>query len=199
MQREHRQEPRFPFKFQTASLVIASEAKQSRPSTRRELDCFASLAKTDATLRSRRAKRPRFARISRAFKIERAQGMPDARCTRSFACKKEKTHAHLQGPPKSCRHSLRNGFTVAPCSPWCTGLVSHHRSQDLRLANLTPASGCQDHTAWPYARLLPVSQHSRVHRHLPHVRDVGQRPSHRDRMGLFLEVICLIGNNNIFF
>jgi hypothetical protein len=157
------------------------------------------LAKTDATPRSRDATRPRFARISRAFKIERAQGMPDARCTRSFACKKEKTHAHLQGPPKSCRHSLRNGFTVAPCSPWCTGLVSHHRSQDLRLANLTPASGCQDHTAWPYARLLPVSQHSRVHRHLPHVRDVGQRPSHRDRMGLFLEVICLIGNNNIFF
>ena len=41
--------------------------------------------------------------------IKRAQGMPGARCTRSFACKKEKTHAHLQGSPESHRHSLRNG------------------------------------------------------------------------------------------
>jgi hypothetical protein len=96
------------------------------------------------------------------------------------------------------RHSLRNGFTVAPCSPWCTGLVSHHRPQDLRLANLTPASGCQDHTAWPSARLPPVSQRSRVHRNLSHVCDVGQRPSHRDRIGIFLEVICLVDNKNIF-
>jgi hypothetical protein len=125
--------------------------------------------------------------------------MPDARCTRSFACKKETTHAHLQGPPKSCRHSLRNGFTVAPCSPWCTGLVSHHRLRKLLSANLTPASGCQDHTAWPSARLLPVSQPSRGHRHLPHVCDVGLRPSHRDRMGLRKQVIWGARKQKYFF
>src|SRR5580693_5309064 len=37
------------------------------------------------------------------------------------------------GTPKSPRHSLRNGFTAAPCSSWCAGLFSHHRSRrDIR-------------------------------------------------------------------
>ena len=44
-----------------------------------------------------------------ALSIKRAQGMPGARRTRSLACKKEKTHAYLQGSPESHRHSLRNG------------------------------------------------------------------------------------------
>jgi hypothetical protein len=47
--------------------------------------------------------------------------------------------------------------------------------------------------------LLPVSQHSRVHRHLPHVRDVGQRPSHRDRMGLRKQVIWGARKQKYFF
>src|ERR1700722_6498741 len=89
---------------------------------------------------------------------------------------KGKTHAHSQGSPKSCRHSLRNGFTVAPCSPWCTGLFSHHRLRKLLSANLTPASGCQDHTAWPSARLLPVSQRPRVHRTCPTFATLANAP-----------------------
>ena len=48
-------------------------------------------------------------KFSHAFKRKRAQGMPGARCTRSLACNKKKTHAHLQGSPESHRHSLRNG------------------------------------------------------------------------------------------
>src|SRR5437016_14047397 len=47
------------------------------------MDCFASLAMTEDTLpRSRDALRPRFARKSSPPKNQRAQGMPDARCTR---------------------------------------------------------------------------------------------------------------------
>src|ERR1700730_8310269 len=53
--------------------------------------------------------------------------MPGARRTHCHACKiKRRTQANT-GTPKSLRHSLRNGFTAAPCSSWCAGLVSHHR------------------------------------------------------------------------
>ncbi len=43
------------------------------------------------------------------------------------------------GTPKR-RHSLRNGLTAYTCSPWCTGLFSHHRSA-IRLAELDPSVG----------------------------------------------------------
>ncbi len=42
------------------------------------------------------------------------------------AKRKRRTQANT-GTPKSLRHSLRNGFTAAPCSPRCTGLFSHRR------------------------------------------------------------------------
>src|SRR5580692_9242502 len=89
----------------------------------------------DTPPRSRDARRPSFARNSRAFERVRAQGMPDARCTRSFACKKEKTHAHLQGPPKSHGIPCAMVLTAPPWSPWCTGLVSHHHFRELRPAS----------------------------------------------------------------
>jgi len=80
--------------------------------------------------------------------------MPGARRTHCLACKtKRRTQANT-GTPKSLRHSLRNGFTAAPRSPWGTGLVSPHRSclrvgltADIASMNLIPASGDQDHTA----------------------------------------------------
>ena len=57
------------------------------------------------------------------------------------ANKKRRTQANT-GTPKSLRHSLRNGFTAAPRSSWCTGLFSHHRPRKYS-ANLTPASGAR--------------------------------------------------------
>src|SRR6266481_3449733 len=54
------------------------------------MDCFASLAMTvthpDTASRSRGASRPRFAGNFRTSRTERAQGMPDARCTRGLVC-----------------------------------------------------------------------------------------------------------------
>src|SRR4029077_11845578 len=44
------------------------------------------------------------------------------------------------GTPKSLRHSLRNGFTAAPCSSWCTGVFSHHRRAN-RFAQLDSSIG----------------------------------------------------------
>jgi hypothetical protein len=44
---------------------------------------------------------------------QREQGMPDARCTRGLACKRQKENAHEHtGSAEALRHSLRNGFTA---------------------------------------------------------------------------------------
>src|SRR6202035_3697112 len=50
-------------------------------------------------------------------------------------------------------------------------------SPALLFADLTPASGCQDHTHFPSASGAVVYDTIRVHRIPPHVSDVGQRPS----------------------
>src|SRR3984957_3091004 len=49
--------------------------------------------------------------------------------------KKKKTHAHSQGPPKSHGIPCAMVLTAPPWSPWCTGLVSHHRLRKLRPAS----------------------------------------------------------------
>src|SRR5258706_14559596 len=57
------------------------------------------------------------------------------------------------------------------------------------LADLTPASGRQNDTTWPYASAPFVNGAGRVHRILPRVDDVAQRPSvGRDRIAIVL--IC---------
>jgi hypothetical protein len=43
---------------------------------------------------------------------------------------KESAHKSVQ-VGRNIRHSLRNGFTAAPRSSWCAGLVSHHRLRDV--------------------------------------------------------------------
>src|SRR4029077_3875241 len=50
-------------------------------------------------------------------------------------------------------------------------------SPALLIADLTPASGRQNHTTSPYASARFVKRTARVHRIPPRVRDVGQRPS----------------------
>jgi hypothetical protein len=41
------------------------------------------------------------------------------------ACNKKAGGSHQVR--RNSRHSLRNGLTAYTCSPWCTGLFSHHR------------------------------------------------------------------------
>ena len=48
--------------------------------------------------------------------------------------------------------------------------------RSLLLKNLTPASGCQDHTTLPSASSALVSHAISVHRHPPHVRDDRETP-----------------------
>jgi hypothetical protein len=108
---------------------------------------------TGAPPRSRRAARPRFAKNFSRTQIN--EGAGNAGCAMHprprMQNKTKHTSVVTTGSPETYRHSLHDGVTAAPCSPWCTGLFSHHRLRKLLPTNLTPASGCQDHTAWPSA------------------------------------------------
>src|ERR1700722_17199848 len=80
------------------------------------MDCFVAIApRNDVDWTEVRILAARFARgLPRSFapRNQRAQGMPDARCTRGPVCKMEKENAHEHtGSAEALRHSLRNGFT----------------------------------------------------------------------------------------
>src|SRR6266404_605495 len=63
-----------------------------------------------------------------------------------------------------------------------TGLVCHHRKRKISSANLTPASGRQDHTTSPSALVRLVQRAIRVHRiPLPTSVTIASRPSSRER------------------
>ena len=114
-------------------------------------------------------------------KIQRAQGMSDARCTRGLACnvhRRVRTRAYRAA--EAIRHSLRNGFTAyfvlspvngsfATVAPW-EAIAS--RCMDASTA-----------TSGPHAFAVRVSHarcHGlRVHRIPPHVRSDRERPSGR--------------------
>jgi len=56
---------------------------------------------------------PEFCRkLFRPPEIQRAQGMPDARCTRGLMRNVHKECAHEHTGQRNIRHSLRNGFTA---------------------------------------------------------------------------------------
>ena len=129
-----------------------------------EMDCFASLAMTARHLRILAAHCARVVHESFAPKW-RAWGMPGARCTRSRVCKCSKAHALVTTvAPGSPGIPARNGFNGlfralpgdrAFLPPSLGGIAS---------ANLTPASGRQDHTTSPSADSALVSSATRVHR-----------------------------------
>jgi hypothetical protein len=109
---------------------------------------------------------------------KRAQGRPGARCTRGLVCK-----MHIEKRTRAYRFSGGNPafpaqwFTAYSALSPVTGLSCHRHPREVFLpANLTPASGRQDHTASPSARVTLVSRNSRVHRIPPRVRDDRDTP-----------------------
>ena len=108
---------------------------------------------------------------------QRAQGMPGARCARSLACKTESsTHASRHGHTGNTRHSPRNGLRLISRSPRGPGSFAPVTC-GIASTDLTPASGCQDHTTLPSASSAFVGSALSVHRTPPRVDDVAQRPS----------------------
>ena len=76
--------------------------------------------------------------------------MPGAQCARSLVCEKTNTRVSHHGHTGTTRHSPRNGFTAYfVLSPVNRAFLPP--SPARLLADLTPASGCQNDTTWPYA------------------------------------------------
>src|SRR5712672_443239 len=129
---------------------------------------------SDTAPRSRGAVRPRFCK-SFAQRYQRAQGMPGARCTGGLACKIAK---------KRTRAYRFSGGNPAFPAQWFYGLLRALPGDQACLtpsparliADLTPASGRQNDTTWPYASGRARLARCRVHRIPTRVRDVRETP-----------------------
>jgi hypothetical protein len=103
--------------------------------------------------------------------------MPGARCARKRVCNGSgRAHTRSSGHTGITRHSPRNGLRLISRSPRRPGFFATV-ARRVAPANLTPASGCQDHTISPSAFGALVRSATRVHRIPPRVDDDGQRPS----------------------
>src|SRR5215212_5094684 len=115
----------------------------------------------------RDALRPSFAGNFTPSRIQRAQGMPDARCTRGLVSKRaQEVRPRAYRAAESIRHPLRSGFTAyGALSPenGCFASVVPREIERLR-ATLTPAPGRRDHTLLPYAPITLVRRNCHVHR-----------------------------------
>jgi hypothetical protein len=144
--------------------VIASAAKQSisRLAAAWIASSQALLAMTvDTVLPSRGTIRPRFSISFRDPPIQRAQGMPDARCTRGLMRKcAQEVRARAYRAAENIRHSLRNGFTayfeLSPVTGSFATVACAHSSHwtpcDIaKLDASTGASGPHDFTVRSHA------------------------------------------------
>src|SRR6202790_5641550 len=86
----------------------------------------------------------------------------------------ENTHEHT-GHTGITRHSPRDGLRLISRSPRCTGSFATV-ARGVASTNLTPASGCQDHTTSPSASGTLVRSAIRVHRIPPRARDDRETP-----------------------
>src|SRR5215475_2279023 len=127
------------------------------------------------TARSRGADRARGSH--RSPSNERAQGRPDAGCTRGLVCNKKHTSSKPQVQPErpGLPCAMVYGFLRALLGePGFVATVAHRSSP----VSLTPASGCQDHTTSPSAPATFVSRGLYVHRiPLPTSVTIAIRPS----------------------
>ena len=101
------------------------------------------------------------------------------------------SHHRFAGTPGlPCAMILTGSFVL----PGDRALLSPSPARSASfIAELTPASGRQDHTTSPSATAPFVFRRIRVHRIPPNVRDDGQRPSYRGGTREALGVICPTG------
>jgi hypothetical protein len=104
------------------------------------------------------------------------QGMPGADAPAAARGVVGSTRVSHHGHTGLTRHSPRNGFNgFLRALPGDRAFLPPSPAK-ISFANLTPASGRQDHTSSPSASSAFVSGAIRVHRIPPCVRDVAQRP-----------------------
>ena len=149
-----------------AVIARSNATKQSIYPFCRDMDCFAARNDMDIASRSRDALRPSFAEFLRPPPIQRAQGMPDARCTRGLMRSVHRKCAHEHtGQRRASDIPCAMALRLITCSPRRTALLPPLRPGKLVPPGaLTPAPRRQDHTPSPYASAAIVSRSFRVHR-----------------------------------
>jgi hypothetical protein len=191
----------YRFTFQTAKIVIASEAKQSSFLSCCAMDCFAALAMTGKhTFTIPRRDSPGFCRSSPALLEKRGRRESRVRAAPavSRARRVKSAHEHT-GSAEAVRPSLRNGFNGFLRALPGDRLSCHRRfARQSALRNLKPAPGRQDHTTSPSAiarrssKALPASTASR-----PTFVTIASAP-HEERDGGSRKVICSNGKAENF-
>jgi hypothetical protein len=145
-----------PTQLKAIMLYGAGSAARSPPCPASH---FKQPRRADTASRSRRM-RASFTGTCCPSGIQRAQGMPGARCARSLACKIKSTRVSHHGHTGFTRHSPRNGFNgFLRALPGDRAFLSPSLAE-LASANLTPASRRQDHTTSPSASPRPRQKHS---------------------------------------
>src|ERR1700754_1981000 len=119
-------------------------------------------------------------RNKRPSRERRAQGMPDAGRTHGPPAKGRKQAALTTGKAGTTGIPCAMVLTAASCSPRSAGLDSLHRP-GIITRDLIPASGDQDHTTWPSARMLSPARERAEPPHVhrtppPYVRDDRDTP-----------------------
>ncbi len=178
-----------------------------RGGSRRRVATFASRqdvsVSSDLIFKQREDMRPhsRGAECARALRrlppSEEQEGAGKAGCalhprSRVQTCTKKRTRAYRfsGGIPAF----PAQWFTAYSALSPVTGLSCHRRPREVLLpANLTPASGRQDHTASPSARPAFVSRKLRVHRIPPRVRDDRDPPLSSGETREARSLICPTG------
>ena len=83
----------------------------------------------------------------------------------------KKTHTSIQVQRRQSGFPCAVGYGLFRALPGDRAFLPPSSARSLASANLTPASGRQDHTASPSAQAALVSRSFRVHRIPPRVRD----------------------------
>jgi hypothetical protein len=101
----------------------------------------------------------------------RREGRVRAAPAVSCANMHKKTHTSIQVQRRQSGFPCAVGYGLFRALPGDRAFLPPSSLRNLFLKNLTPASGCQDHTASPSATATFVIRRHRVHRIPPRVRD----------------------------
>src|SRR3984957_15968036 len=123
--------------------------------------------------------------------------MPDAPAA-SCALLVVSMHTSIHSEPSEItRHSRTQWFTAYTALSPVIGFLATVAC-GVASTDLTPASGCQDHTSSPSAASNARQARRRVHRIPPRVRDVASRPSEWDETARDIDLIWVFGKPEYF-
>jgi hypothetical protein len=105
----------------------------------------------------------------------------------------KKTHTSIQVQRRQSGLPCAMVYGLLRALPGDRAFLPPSSLRNLFLKNLTPASGRQDHTASPSARVTLVSRNFRVHRIPPRVRDDREPPLSSGETGGAKALICPTG------